>query len=230
MMQLVTAGGRLEPPNQSTPPQVYAIMSQCWHPVPDQRPSFLTIIERLSYCLQDPDVLNVKLPIFHRAPSMEKDMTLMRPAPDTTDYLVPNPCSNSTSNYSMSTEKTELLSPDTCSTLSTNDDNNAKLLEFMDDNNSPPVIPPRSGNWKDTSFINQRNYQSNNFQKPKIDNISGTNEESTNSNNNPSGQQSLLLDASALIQNPSRYVNVNVHDDNVNPNTTAKLNSQQISC
>ena len=74
VMQLVTAGGRLESPNPSTPPQVYAIMTQCWSPGPENRPTFATIIERLGYCLQDPDVLNVKLPIFQRAPSMEKDV------------------------------------------------------------------------------------------------------------------------------------------------------------
>ncbi len=74
VMQMVTAGGRLESPNSSTPPQVFAIMIQCWNPIPDQRPSFTTIIERLGYCLQDPDVLNVNLPIFPRAPSMERDV------------------------------------------------------------------------------------------------------------------------------------------------------------
>ena len=76
-MQLVTAGGRLEPPNTSTPPQVYAIMTQCWNATPELRPNFSTIIERIGYCLQDPDVLNVTLPIFHRAASIEKDVSEM---------------------------------------------------------------------------------------------------------------------------------------------------------
>lgn len=51
VMQLVTNGGRLEPPN-FCPGQVYALMCQCWHPIPEDRPNFRTIIERIGYCLQ----------------------------------------------------------------------------------------------------------------------------------------------------------------------------------
>ena len=51
VMQLVTNGGRLEPPT-NCPGPMYRIMTQCWHPLPDERPSFTTILERLGYCLQ----------------------------------------------------------------------------------------------------------------------------------------------------------------------------------
>jgi len=51
VMQLVTNGGRLEPPN-FCPGPVYGLMCQCWHPIPEERPTFRTIIERLGYCLQ----------------------------------------------------------------------------------------------------------------------------------------------------------------------------------
>lgn len=51
VMQLVITGGRLEPPC-NCPEQVYAIMTKCWHPKPDERPSFKVIIERLGYCIQ----------------------------------------------------------------------------------------------------------------------------------------------------------------------------------
>ena len=51
VMQLVTNGGRLEPPN-FCPGPVYGLMCQCWHPIPDERPNFRTIIERVGYCLQ----------------------------------------------------------------------------------------------------------------------------------------------------------------------------------
>ncbi|XP_055946629.1 leukocyte tyrosine kinase receptor-like isoform X2 [Argiope bruennichi] len=78
VMQLVTSGGRLEPPT-NCPAPVYHIMMQCWHPHPDERPNFTTIIERLGYCMQDPDVINAALPVFQRAPSMERDTTVMRP-------------------------------------------------------------------------------------------------------------------------------------------------------
>src|SRR6185437_7910481 len=98
---------------------------------------------------------------------------LMRPPPDTTDYLVPNnPCSNSNSNFSMSTERTELLSPDTCSTVScNNEDSNQKLLEFIDERNSsapPPVIPPRTNNFRETSFSSNRNQAPIQLQNPPL--------------------------------------------------------------
>ena len=44
VMQLVTNGGRLEPPN-FCPGPVYGLMCQCWHPIPEERPNFKTIIE-----------------------------------------------------------------------------------------------------------------------------------------------------------------------------------------
>lgn len=183
VMQLVTSGGRLEPPsNCPQPMQVYIhlhcftvtrngiiyfqfapsryhIMTQCWHPVPEQRPNFITILERLGYCLQvsvnieynlwiykvekwwsvflceqDPDVLNSPLPVFYRPPSTERDTTVMRPNNEaeaaclqvqrdltnssSADYLIPIP----TSNYSLSTEKTELQSPSSVDSV--------KLLEL----------------------------------------------------------------------------------------------------
>lgn len=222
-MQLVTAGGRLESPNPTTPPQVFAVMSSCWHSVPEQRPTFAIIIERLGYCLQDPDVLNVPLPIFQRAPSMEKDLTLMRPPPDATDYLVPNPCSNSTSNYSVSTEKTELLSPDTCSTVScNNEESNAKLLELLED---PPAIPPRIGNWRETTFSNHNSVSAKNYglssakEKRAIDKNSS---QQSASENKP-----LLLDAGALLQQPSRYVNVDVNDAATTGDSSVSQTQQQ---
>ena len=51
VMQLVTNGGRLEPPNYCPGP-LYGLMCQCWHPIPEERPNFRTIQERLGYCLQ----------------------------------------------------------------------------------------------------------------------------------------------------------------------------------
>ncbi|XP_077523426.1 leukocyte tyrosine kinase receptor-like [Amblyomma americanum] len=124
VMQLVTSGGRLEPP-ANCPGPVYHVMTQCWHATPEERPSFGTILERLGYCIQDPDVVSAPLPVFHRPPSMERDATVMRPpnadnvclqvyrsersevqSPGSEDYLIPMPSSN----YSLSTERTELQS------------------------------------------------------------------------------------------------------------------------
>jgi hypothetical protein len=48
--------------------------------------------------IQDPDVINTRLPVFHRPPSAERDATIMRPAANdnsclqvqqATEYLVP---------------------------------------------------------------------------------------------------------------------------------------------
>lgn len=57
-------------------------MTQCWHPEPTQRPNFSLILERLGYCLQDPEVVSSPLPIFTRPPSQERDQTIMRPEND----------------------------------------------------------------------------------------------------------------------------------------------------
>lgn len=50
-MTMVTLGGRLEKP-AGCPDPIYGIMTQCWHPRPEDRPSFATIVERIGYCLQ----------------------------------------------------------------------------------------------------------------------------------------------------------------------------------
>ncbi|CAH1397166.1 unnamed protein product [Nezara viridula] len=92
VMSLVTSGGRLEPPT-NCPPQLYAIMTQCWHPNPEERPSFSLILERLGYCMQDPDVIRAPLPVYAKPPSSERDTTIMRPTGQEEciqpDYLVP---------------------------------------------------------------------------------------------------------------------------------------------
>merc|ERR1719410_1513537 len=69
VMQLVTNGGRLEPPNYCPGP-LYGLMCQCWHPIPEERPTFSTILERLGYCLQDPEGVMAPLPVFHRPASL----------------------------------------------------------------------------------------------------------------------------------------------------------------
>ena len=85
VMQLVTNGGRLEPPNYCPGP-LYGLMCQCWHPIPEEWPTFTTILERLGYCLQvklwgfccdkfwgflqDPEVVMAPLPVFHRPQSI----------------------------------------------------------------------------------------------------------------------------------------------------------------
>ncbi|KAF7481980.1 Hypothetical predicted protein [Marmota monax] len=45
------------------PSSRYRIMTQCWQYQPELRPNFASILERLQYCTQDPDVLNSPLPM-----------------------------------------------------------------------------------------------------------------------------------------------------------------------
>lgn len=66
---------------------LYGIMTQCWHPNPEQRPTFGLILERLGYCAQDPEVMNAPLPVFNRPPSNERDTTVMRPENSDESYL-----------------------------------------------------------------------------------------------------------------------------------------------
>nr|XP_014293088.1 leukocyte tyrosine kinase receptor-like [Halyomorpha halys] len=92
VISLVTKGGRLEPPT-NCPSQLYAIMTQCWHPNLEERPSFSLILERLGYCMQDPDVIRAPLPVYAKPPSSERDTTIMRPTGQEEciqlDYLFP---------------------------------------------------------------------------------------------------------------------------------------------
>ncbi|XP_012145693.1 anaplastic lymphoma kinase isoform X2 [Megachile rotundata] len=81
-MTMVTSGGRLEKP-VGCPDPIYGIMTRCWHPRPEDRPSFATIVERLGYCLQDPDVINHPTPKFDILPICDREITIMRPDPET---------------------------------------------------------------------------------------------------------------------------------------------------
>uniref|UniRef100_A0A8D2AHF4 Tyrosine-protein kinase receptor n=1 Tax=Sciurus vulgaris TaxID=55149 RepID=A0A8D2AHF4_SCIVU len=62
VLDFVIAGSRMDPP-RGCPGPVYRIMTQCWQHQPELRPNFASILERLQYCTQDPDVLNSPLPM-----------------------------------------------------------------------------------------------------------------------------------------------------------------------
>ncbi|XP_012251030.2 ALK tyrosine kinase receptor isoform X2 [Athalia rosae] len=82
VMSMVTTGGRLERP-AGCPDPIYGVMTQCWHPHPEDRPSFSTIVERIGYCLQDPDVIDHPMPNYDILPACEREITIMRPDPET---------------------------------------------------------------------------------------------------------------------------------------------------
>ncbi|XP_069317332.1 leukocyte tyrosine kinase receptor isoform X1 [Eulemur rufifrons] len=71
VLDFVIAGGRMDPP-RGCPGPVYRIMTQCWQHQPELRPSFASILERLQYCTQDPDVLNSPLPV-ELGPTLEEE-------------------------------------------------------------------------------------------------------------------------------------------------------------
>ncbi|XP_061467361.1 leukocyte tyrosine kinase receptor isoform X2 [Rhineura floridana] len=75
VLEFVTSGGRMDPP-KNCPGPVYRIMTQCWQHSPEYRPNFSTILERIKYCTQDPDVINTELPI-ECSPTSEDEGTTM---------------------------------------------------------------------------------------------------------------------------------------------------------
>nr|XP_042131916.1 leukocyte tyrosine kinase receptor [Peromyscus maniculatus bairdii] len=62
VLDFIVTGSRMDPP-RNCPGPVYRIMTQCWQHQPELRPDFASILERLQYCTQDPDVLNSPLPV-----------------------------------------------------------------------------------------------------------------------------------------------------------------------
>ncbi|EDL27970.1 leukocyte tyrosine kinase, isoform CRA_a [Mus musculus] len=62
VLDFIATGNRMDPP-RNCPGPVYRIMTQCWQHQPELRPDFGSILERIQYCTQDPDVLNSPLPM-----------------------------------------------------------------------------------------------------------------------------------------------------------------------
>ncbi|XP_066469825.1 leukocyte tyrosine kinase receptor [Tiliqua scincoides] len=86
VLEFVTSGGRMDPP-KNCPGPVYRIMTQCWQHSPEYRPNFSTILERIKYCTQDPDVINTELPI-ECSPTPEDEGSAML-HPNSSSGMVP---------------------------------------------------------------------------------------------------------------------------------------------
>ncbi|EGV97260.1 Leukocyte tyrosine kinase receptor [Cricetulus griseus] len=71
VLDFIVTGNRMDPP-RNCPVPVYRIMTQCWQHQPELRPDFASILERLQYCTQDPDVLNSPLPV-ELGPTLEEE-------------------------------------------------------------------------------------------------------------------------------------------------------------
>ncbi|XP_040925006.1 tyrosine-protein kinase receptor isoform X2 [Betta splendens] len=88
VLEFVTSGGRMDPP-KGCPGPVYRIMTQCWQHCPEHRPNFSTILERINYCTQDPDVINTPLPVEY-GPTTEDDCgAVTRPSDQISSGLAP---------------------------------------------------------------------------------------------------------------------------------------------
>uniref|UniRef100_A0AC34Q7M3 Receptor protein-tyrosine kinase n=2 Tax=Panagrolaimus sp. JU765 TaxID=591449 RepID=A0AC34Q7M3_9BILA len=61
VMQLIVAGGRLDPPI-GTPDEIYQLMIRCWETNAEDRPNFKQIIRFLAESLNLPSVVNAPLP------------------------------------------------------------------------------------------------------------------------------------------------------------------------
>uniref|UniRef100_A0A672NX05 Tyrosine-protein kinase receptor n=1 Tax=Sinocyclocheilus grahami TaxID=75366 RepID=A0A672NX05_SINGR len=90
VLEFVTNGGRMDPP-KNCPGPVYRIMTQSWQHQPEDRPNFSTILERIDYCLQDPDVVNVPLPVEYGPIPEEEERVPMRPDDPSAPSLLVTP-------------------------------------------------------------------------------------------------------------------------------------------
>ncbi|XP_068582381.1 tyrosine-protein kinase receptor [Cebidichthys violaceus] len=88
VLEFVTSGGRMDPP-KSCPGPVYRIMTQCWQHCPEHRPNFSTILERINYCSQDPDVINTPLPVEYTPTAEDNGGPIIRPSDHTSTSLTP---------------------------------------------------------------------------------------------------------------------------------------------
>uniref|UniRef100_A0A8D3CRV1 Tyrosine-protein kinase receptor n=1 Tax=Scophthalmus maximus TaxID=52904 RepID=A0A8D3CRV1_SCOMX len=88
VLEFVTSGGRMDPP-KGCPGPVYRIMTQCWQHCPEHRPNFSTILERINYCTQDPDVINTPLPVEYGPNTEDDGRTAIRPSDHTSTSLSP---------------------------------------------------------------------------------------------------------------------------------------------
>ncbi|KAI1895174.1 hypothetical protein AGOR_G00103580 [Albula goreensis] len=87
VLEFVTNGGRMDPP-KNCPGPVYRIMTQSWQHQPEDRPNFSTILERIDYCLQDPDVVTVPLPVEYGPVPEEEERVPLHPEDPTAPSLL----------------------------------------------------------------------------------------------------------------------------------------------
>ncbi|XP_078313268.1 leukocyte tyrosine kinase receptor-like isoform X2 [Crassostrea virginica] len=105
VMQYVTNGGRLEPP-EKCPKPLYDLMCECWATNPESRPTFSTILLELKKFSQCPQILTAELPKFFMVPfqsfspttqvhSVSEDESELTVDSDTTEPLLNSRCHGS---------------------------------------------------------------------------------------------------------------------------------------
>ncbi|KAL2099458.1 hypothetical protein ACEWY4_005938 [Coilia grayii] len=86
VLEFVTNGGRMDPP-KGCPGPVYRIMTQCWQHQPEDRPNFCTILERIDFCLQDPEVVTAPLAVEYGPISEDEERVALHPDDPTNPSL-----------------------------------------------------------------------------------------------------------------------------------------------
>ena len=120
--------------------------------MPEQRPTFSTLMERFTACTQDPEIMNSPLPSFFRPASTERDTTIMRPSnedfclqvPNSSDYLIPLPDSRAIAERLL-TEATGVTIPNTLSTytLTNSHKNMTSDTNCWETSFSKPITKPK---------------------------------------------------------------------------------------
>lgn len=167
VMQLVTGGGRLDAP-LGCPMPIYRVMADCWNPTPELRPSFSNLLDRLTACSQDAEIMNAALPSFFRPQSNERDTTIMRPpghddfclqVPNS-DYLIPLSGPRSAVERLL-TEATGVTLPDTMTTMTAPKNTKSWETSFSMANGKPLTQSVNSNDkilHKESSVSNSYNF------------------------------------------------------------------------
>ncbi|OXB82280.1 UNVERIFIED_CONTAM: hypothetical protein H355_007977 [Colinus virginianus] len=149
VLEFVTSGGRMDPP-KNCPGPVYRIMTQCWQHSPEYRPNFSTILERIKYCTQDPDVINTELPMECSPTPEDEGNTVMRPnissgivpllvSPSLTPQMTPKTLDSHCTGHKLVQCPQELL------------------VENLSNRTAPGPSPPCLSDFRSTSWIQNSN-------------------------------------------------------------------------
>lgn len=109
------------------------------------------LLERLTACTQDPEIMNAPLPNYLRPPSLEHDTTIMRPSgnddfclqvPNSSDYLIPLPDPRAIAERLL-TQATGVTIPDTMTTYTMSTSHKMPETTCWETSFSKPITKPK---------------------------------------------------------------------------------------